>query len=283
MIAIDRQRCSGCGFCVRICHEHCIELQGGIPVFRTAVCSTCTQCVAACPTQALTWDGAPPRRKDTSLLPSTAQLDELFLERRSVRFFKRQGIDRALLAEIVDRAVYAPKENFRLRAIVVDDRALIEAMDRAMLRVTRRIYNLLYRSGRLTVLRALARLVGKEHVLMRHAPKLEAAVRRGTAWPTLPAAVVLIVGLKGIPLSRDSAQFALANLMYAAQVRGLGCCLCGNGPLFLDKNKSIRATLAVQQGEDILGALVLGHPAVRFANVLSGRAMPLQWNGGTTT
>ena len=28
MIVVDRQRCSGCGQCARICHEQCITLVG---------------------------------------------------------------------------------------------------------------------------------------------------------------------------------------------------------------------------------------------------------------
>ncbi len=275
---VDREHCSGCGLCALVCHEHCIDLLGGIPRFRTGVCSTCTQCIAVCPQQSLSWDGVSPRSKNSALLPSAAQLNELFMQRRSARHFRAGRIDRSLLAEVVGSAVYAPTENTGLRAIVIDDETMIRELDRTLVRVARRIYNLVYRWK---VVGVLARLVGAEHAYRRQEPKLREALRRGTGWRTLPAAIVFIVGRKGIPLSDASAQYALANVVYCAQAHGLGSCLCGNGPLFFDRERSIRKRLALSRRENILAALVLGYPAITYANVAQGKAMPLQWNGNT--
>ena len=84
MIQLDEARCSGCGLCARICHESCIEIISGIPRLELFGCSTCTQCIAVCPTQALSWDGSAPLRFERSNLPTFSQLEELFRERRSI-------------------------------------------------------------------------------------------------------------------------------------------------------------------------------------------------------
>ena len=98
MIIVDRVECRGCGQCARICHEQCIVLVGenGHRSARVdhALCSTCTQCIAICPRQALSWEGVPPTAYDASRLPSAEQLAELFQQRRTVRCFSRNKIDR---------------------------------------------------------------------------------------------------------------------------------------------------------------------------------------------
>ena len=128
MIIVDTEKCIGCGSCVKICHEECITLVEDIAHISHDLCSTCTQCIAICPQQALSWDHVPPVAYDKARLPSPAQLDELLKERRSIRVFKEDRIDRALLEEIVGYGIYAPTNNYELRAIVVDEIEMIEAL-----------------------------------------------------------------------------------------------------------------------------------------------------------
>ena len=45
--------CIKCELCVRVCPQHCITLDRGIPVINTANCVACGLCVAKCPTKAL--------------------------------------------------------------------------------------------------------------------------------------------------------------------------------------------------------------------------------------
>jgi MinD superfamily P-loop ATPase len=81
-VVVDEKKCRGCGRCARICHEECIVLPGGsgdsTALINHALCSTCTQCIAICPQQALAWDEVPPVAYDKSRLSSPEQLEELF-------------------------------------------------------------------------------------------------------------------------------------------------------------------------------------------------------------
>ena len=88
-------------------------------------CSTCTQCIAICPRKALSWDNSQPVVYDKKQLPTSLQLDELFKERRTVRDFKKDKIERELLKEIVEYGIYAPTHNFNMRLIIVDDDQII--------------------------------------------------------------------------------------------------------------------------------------------------------------
>ena len=276
MIIFDQDRCVGCGSCVKICHEHCMTLVDNTASIDYELCSTCTQCIAVCPEQALSWDHVPPVAYDQARLPSPEQLDELFKQRRSIRYYKRDKIDRALLEEIVGYSAYAPTHDPELRAIVVDNAEIIRQLDRIILRFASRIYTVFYKPR---IVSGLAKMIGLSGEYLRSKPKLETVLKRGRALVSSPAAIVFIVGDKRIPLSEASAQYALYNIRLYAQLKGIGSCLWGNGPLFLDRNKAARERLGLHRRERIFGALLMGYPAVKFRNKAEGKTRSIQWNG----
>jgi nitroreductase len=278
MIVIDKEKCVGCGLCIKICHEGCMSLNDGAVSIDYGFCSTCSQCVAICPERALSWNGVPPVAFDEARLPSPKQLDELFKQRRSIRSYKKGKLDRALLEEIVTYGIYAPTHNYGFRAIVVDDEEIIETLDRILMRFVSMVYNVAYRPK---IVGMIAGLIGLSEEYLLNKPKIERSLERGFAFHH-PPAIVFIVGDRRIPLSVDSAQYALANMTFYAQVKGIASCLWGNGPIFMDRSRSARRRLGLQKHERIFGALFLGYPAVRFKNKIEGRKMPIQWNGGVS-
>ncbi len=275
MITVHSDRCSGCGLCVKNCHEDCLALVDGAIRIDRVLCDACAQCVALCPRQALSWDGSPPTAFDRALLPTPEQLLELFKERRSIRVFKGTRIERALLEEIAATGVYAPTHNHVFKAIIVDDPALIAQLSDAVMSVNRRIYRLAYQSR---LIAGLANLFGYGDEFRKARPKIEKALSRGAVFSSTPAAFIIVVGNKNVALAEASAQYALANMMYYAQIRGVGACLWGNAPIFLDKDKPIRRLLGIAKHERIYGGLYMGYPAIKFSNKVSGKALPIQWN-----
>jgi nitroreductase/NAD-dependent dihydropyrimidine dehydrogenase PreA subunit len=275
MIVADKDKCTRCGLCVKICHEHCMTLTDDAISINYELCSTCTQCIAICPQQAISWNGVPPVAYDEARLPSPEQLDELFKERRTIRFFKKDKIDRVLLEEIVGYGIYAPTNNYNLRAIVVDNEEIIEALDRILMQFVSRIYKVVFKPKIMfNLIRGMTpALQAKDKV------KMESALERGYAFHR-PPAIVFVIGDKRIALSEASAQYALYNMILYAQAKGIGSCLWGAAEILLDRNKAARKRLGLGKHEHILGALGLGHPAVKFANKVQGKTLDIQWNGG---
>jgi NAD-dependent dihydropyrimidine dehydrogenase PreA subunit/nitroreductase len=276
MIIVEQEECTQCGQCVKICHEHCMALVDHTVEIDYELCSTCTQCIAICPQQAISWDQVPPLPYDDNRLPSPEQLDELFKERRTVRFFKREKIDRTLLEEIVGYGIYAPTNNCDLRAVVIDDVEIMGELDRIHVQYASRMYNLLYRPK---VVSILPRIIGLSREYLQAKPKIEAIVENGHSYLSPPAAIVFIVGDKRVPLSVESAQYALSNMIFYAQAKGIGSRLWGPGQLFYDRSKAVRRILGLEKRDHILGTVLLGYPAVKFRNKVRGKALPIQWNG----
>jgi nitroreductase/Pyruvate/2-oxoacid:ferredoxin oxidoreductase delta subunit len=278
MITVDRQKCSACGLCARICHETCITLVGenGHRAAQVdhALCSTCTQCIAICPKQALSWDRTPAVPYDNRRLPAAEQLAELFKQRRTIRRFTEAKLERATIAEIVATGIYAPTNHYALRAIVVDDPAIMEALDDIIMRFVARMYNALYRySVVFNLVRALTpALDAKGKVKMRRGLEL------GRAFETLPAALVFVVGDRRVLLAEASAQYALYNMILYARAKGIGSRINAAGSLALDRSRAARVRLGLRKREHILATVELGYPAVRFRNKVEGKRMSIQWN-----
>jgi|GEM_PF-3172554 len=118
MITIATEVCNGCGLCVKICHEHCTDLVENRVIIDHEVCSHCCRCVAVCPAAALEWDGHAPVPFDSRSLPASRQVDELLMQRRTVRFFQKRPVDRSLVDEVVNLGNYAPSHSHTFRVLL---------------------------------------------------------------------------------------------------------------------------------------------------------------------
>jgi nitroreductase len=258
--------------CAGICHEGCITIDRDSLSIDHSMCSTCTQCIAICPQQALSWDQIPPQRFQTSNLPTPQQLDELFRQRRTVRSFKSQRLDRETIESIIQTGILAPTNNYALRVVAVNDDAAVAELNRLAARVLRTIYNLVYRHK--IIFGLLKRLT--PGIQEKDKVKLEAGLEREITFDK-STAVLFIIGEIQIAHSDASAQYALANMMYYAQAMGLGTRLSGGGKILLGNNRQARRLLGLQKGEHILGVLEVGYPAVKFLNKVQGKFLPVEW------
>ena len=276
MITISREKCTGCGSCVKVCHEHCMSLADSVVGIDYTACSTCCQCIAICPQKALSWDGLPPLDFDPDLLPTPAQVEELLAERRTVRTFSGERVDRTTVDEIVSWGAYAPTHNFHLRCIAVDAPEVIAAFDRAAFRFSRWIYQLIFHPRPIRWLVSISPAAVRDE-FNRALSKLQAVVRRGRGYESLPPVLVCVVGDRRTPLSLESAQYALYNMALVAQARGLGCRnLVGNLMIF-NRSREVRGLLGLGRQERVFAIAGFGHPAVRFRNKVAGRTMSIRW------
>ena len=280
MITINCDKCNGCGLCAKICHESCITLIENKIHIDFKFCSTCTQCVAICPCLALSWDNHEPIPFDDNMLPSASQLDELFKQRRTKRFFKSKKPDRQVLEEIISYAVYAPTHNFNFRVIVVDDDNLLKEIDNVVFQYTKKIYKYLFKPKLAqTLIKFLAPSQEKEYLQAK--PKLEAGLAVGRAFLSMPPAIVMIIGDKRKVLSLESAQYAIYNMDLYAMTKGLGCGNLVGNQMFLNRSKRLREILGVSKNEKIYATLGIGYPAIKFRNKVIGKKMNIRWNDET--
>jgi nitroreductase/NAD-dependent dihydropyrimidine dehydrogenase PreA subunit len=277
MITIDHDRCNLCKECIEICHEYCMSIENQLLSIDFKYCSTCCQCIAICQEQALSWEKVVPAKFDKINYPGPIQINELLRERRTIRDFTNVKIDRALLEQIVNNAKYAPTHNFNFKAIIIDEPEVIENIDEAIYRFTKRLYRFVYK---LKIIHQFVKITAPkfEFEYLKAKPKLEKSIQRGRAFKTLPAAIILIVGEKSVPFSLESAQYGLYNIDLYAQSLGLGCRNLVGNQMILNRSRRIRKLLRLSKQEKIFGTIAIGHPAVRFRNKVNGKQMIIQWN-----
>jgi len=280
MIVVDKKKCVGCGLCAVVCHEQCISQSSSngniVEKVDHALCSTCVQCISVCPKRALSWGGTTPVPFDKSQLPSSVQVEELLKERRTTRFFKDRKIDRELIDEIVNFGIYAPTNNYSLRAILVDDPETIKALDAIIMKFVALLYTACYKFGPIYhFLRAVTPKISEKYRV-----KLEKGLQKGHSYDSLFTTMVFIVGDRRIPLSDVSAQYAVYNMILYAQTKRIGNRIKAAGSITLDRSREARKLLGLREHEHILGTLELGYPRIKFSNKVEGKKMAIQWRGG---
>ena len=114
----------------------------------------------------------------------------------------------------------------------------------------------------------------------RAKPKIDAHMKRGRFFRAQPAAMVFVVGDRRIPLSLESAQYLLYNISLYAQVKGIGTQNLVGNQMFFNRSRELRGELRLKGKERIFAAAALDYPAVEFVNKVTGRTIPIQWNGG---
>ena len=127
---VDESRCVQCGECAADCPVRIIDLSDGLPRIgesRQSLCIGCLHCLAVCPTAALSILGKDPDESAVILPPSPDALENLLKSRRSVRRYRPEAVDRALLDRLMEVTAHAPtgKNERKVRFTLVDDPAVM--------------------------------------------------------------------------------------------------------------------------------------------------------------
>jgi nitroreductase/NAD-dependent dihydropyrimidine dehydrogenase PreA subunit len=255
--SVDAQKCRRDGICVAVCPLGILARGEDAPpeMIRGAdgLCISCGHCVAACPYGACSLDtmpaeSCPPVRPEWRLSPE--QAEHFLRARRSIRVYKQTIVDQGRLERLIRIARYAPSGHNRqpvswlvlsgpeaVRSIAghtVDwMRSLCVARPEMAQRLLLDRVVAAWDTGRDLVCR------GAPHLVVTHAPRVDV---------TAPGACTL----------------ALAYLELAAPSLGLGACWAGYVQLAALQWRPLQAALALPEGHQFCGGLMVGEPRYRY-------------------
>lgn len=133
---IDSSKCINCGLCKSVCIRDNIEVNQGAKEIDSGKCFRCGHCMAICPTGAITlkcYEDQMDRveKYDTTEMPITEKdLLQLYRERRSIRWFKNEKIDKNTFDKLIEAAYYSPSaQNEQDVEFVVLDKKLDEFIE----------------------------------------------------------------------------------------------------------------------------------------------------------
>jgi nitroreductase/NAD-dependent dihydropyrimidine dehydrogenase PreA subunit len=284
---IDRDKCIGCGECVRVCPSQTIAMQDGRAVVTGDRSLACGHCAAVCPVEAVRVEALDPDSFRfhtfacrTDWMPwgafDAGELVRLMASRRSCRNFTGEPVPRPVLEDLVKIGTTAPSgtNSQGWTFTTLPSRAAVMKLGNAVgaffKRINRMAENPLLRQG--------LRLIGR--------PELEGYYRdyhqsvaegladweeRGRDRLLHGAPAVIIVGsIPGGSCPAEDALLATQNILLAAHAMGLGTCLIGFAVSAMQKDGRIKDLLKIPREENVHAVIALGHPAVAYLR-LTGR------------
>lgn len=286
---IDRQRCIGCGECVRVCPSRTLTMQDGKAAVTGEHSLGCGHCAAICPVEAVRVEALDPYRFHSfalrpEWLPYGAgdigELVRLMASRRSCRCFAPRAVERTLLRDLVRIGTTAPSGTnsqqwtftvLATRTAVLD---LGDAVGAFFKRLNRISENSLLRNG--------LRIIGRPelaHYYRDHHQSVAEGIadweerKRDRLFHEAPAAI-LIGSEPGASCPAEDSLLAAQNILLAAHVLGLGTCLIGFAVSAMQKDLRIKERLGIPRAESVHAVIAVGYPAVAYRSV-TGRRKPV--------
>jgi nitroreductase/NAD-dependent dihydropyrimidine dehydrogenase PreA subunit len=269
-IAVDRNKCKQCGVCFKMMKGYCITQKDGFPVFDETVCNTCQKCVSICPSQAITVNGVYPKKIDETKQVDSEQIYALFEKRRSTKHFKEKPIPKEIIEKIVSVAKYAPNQNKNLSVLVIDEKQLINEIDKSAIAFVKTMHRILFGFRPVEL---LIRLFYKDIGTIKRKMELNSFQR--VIYENTQV-IIIVTGNQKIPVTERSAPYMLATIMYMAESLGIGNCLMDSIHLALRTNRKLRKRLKIE--EDVFGVLTLGYSDENIKNIPRGYEVDVRWN-----
>lgn len=239
-IQIDRNKCIGCGLCVKDCVSGVVGLKDGKAVMNASHCIECGHCYAICPVQAVSMPGYD--TTDCGNVVSMEKIDSNTLlaamkSRRTIRQFKALPVEQKKIDMILEAGRYCPTGTNAQNVaytILGSQQAEIEAH---CIR--------LFRKGQQAaspVSKFVRNANIDDHFLFKGAPL-----------------VIVVSGTNGVDASLASSYMELM-----AESLGLGVMYSGFFVAAAKLSGKVRKLLALPSKHKPITCMVIGYPDVRY-------------------
>lgn len=255
---VDSVLCTRCGDCVTDCPTRIIEMaDGNAPIIKPedeGECMQCQHCLTICPTAAVSILGHDPKDSlplDYEHLPSLDQMAVLVRGRRSVRRYKQENVDPALLKRLLADMANAPTgvNSRKLTFHLVDS---IEVQARFRENVLARIIAADEAGELPESARYLKRIV-----------TLWKSEQRDLLFRTAPHSII-VTAPPDAPCGEQDLVIALAYFELLAQSAGLGTVWWGMLKWVLETMPDLKECLGIPAGHHYY-AMLFGTPSYQYA------------------
>jgi nitroreductase/Pyruvate/2-oxoacid:ferredoxin oxidoreductase delta subunit len=269
---VEESKCISCGLCVTVCPSFVLEMRNKkAEVVRGTWCIGCDHCGAVCPTEAILHNGSSEResRLETGPVPSPEAFQRLFLERRSLRVYKKEPVPDTLLKQILDAGNDAPtgSNSQSVNYILLTSPEKINQLREMTINFYGRIFSRLQNWFGSLMLSWMAGAKTVEN-LRESLPKFEYAYKKmkeGGDRLFYHAPVMVLTHAESWDSSSSfNCSSALYQCSLMAQSLGLGCCFNGILVNAVNHSRKIKGWLGIPADHACYAAMTLGYPDVRY-------------------
>jgi len=254
---VDASRCVQCGECAADCPVSVIDLTQGLPRIlphKEGYCIGCQHCLAVCPTAALSIFGIDPDTVELCAPPAPDVIENQLRGRRSVRRFRSEPVDGAILERLLRVTAHAPtgKNQRSVYLSLIDDPGVMQAVrEKTIMGIRQAAVSGTLPEG----LEFYAKFVNLydqgQDIIFRDAPHM------------------LVVSAPAASPAPEADPFiTMTYFEIMASALGLGAVWCGFAAWAFDRVvPKLRDMLGVPPDHRSLYAMMFGYPAVRYARV----------------
>lgn len=269
-LTIDQKRCNQDELCVKVCPVGIIKFdENRYPVATDDAderCIRCGHCVAVCPAGCLNhkeMDTSACKEVHKELALSSAQCEQLFKGRRSVRNFKNRSVEKGDVEPLLDIARYSPSghNSGGVRWLVISNEDELRRLKQEVAGwMGYMLSNMKEFALSLHLDTTLERWKDGEDVILRDAPM-----------------VVLAYAEKDSRMAPASCTIALSHLELAASARGMGACWAGYFNAAANAYPPMQEILGLPDGHISYGAMMLGYPRFSYARIPEREEADIVW------
>lgn len=258
---VDEKKCTRCRNCVLDCPARIIESENhSLPFVRPeneSNCIHCQHCLAICPTAAISILGKKPGHSlplTSGALPNLDAMTLLMRGRRSVRRYRDENVDRALLHNLLATLAHGPTGVNRraLTFTLIDDKAVMQKLrEQTLARLAEAVAaNRIPPAFTYLHMAVPAYREHKMDILFRGAPHL-----------------LIVSAAPDDVCPRENVALTLAFFDLLAQAAGLGTVWCGMLSMVLETLPELKQTLGLPAGHHYY-SMLFGLPAVQYARTV---------------
>jgi nitroreductase len=288
---IDREKCIGCGQCVRVCPSRTLALVEGKAAVVGDRSLQCGHCQAVCPAHAARVTTLDPDMAafasfaaDTRWLPhgqaDPAQLMRLMASRRSCRNYQERPVPRELLLDLVKAGVSAPSgTNCQAWTFtILPSREAVLSLARGV----GDFFAALNRLASRTWLREGLALLGRKELQRYHRDHARSVSEALAEWQATgrerlfhgATAAIIVGSAPGASCPAEDALLATGHILLAAHALGLGTCLVGFAVEAMRRRAELVRRAGLPHGETPQAIIALGWPEESYVHT-TGRRTPL--------
>ncbi|MCM8761387.1 MAG: nitroreductase family protein [Candidatus Omnitrophica bacterium] len=256
-LRVDITECASCGTCVEVCPVRILELDAEkrprVREGREDDCISCGHCACACPKGAISLDFMPIEKLKElpagwRLTPEKAEV--FFKGRRSIRVYKDEMVDKAVIDKMIDIARYAPTGINRQEvhwAVIHDPNKVKELAGltvewmKGLVAEKSPLAESLHFEGIIKAFESGSDRIcrGAPHTVITYAPKADR-------------------------MAVTDCVIAMAHFELIALPFGLGACWAGYLKMALNEYTAARKAAGISSKAECHGAMLLGYPKYEY-------------------